>query len=256
MAKYLRYGDKGEGVKRVQRLVNKNPYYKPRRKLEIDGDWGPLTSGGVQSCKRYAGYPPNDIQPIAGGAFVAYMSGARQLTDRMKKRRAVVLRERKEREKQMSGRRGLRLRALKIIKDEIGTMEQPINSNHIKYNNWWGWGAVAYCVIGLSWAWVKAGSKAFVRGSRWAGCRQMLAAAKAGGHGIHLTSDPVRGCPGVVDFNGDALPDHAITFIKYKFGTGKRIAITAEFNTTKNGVGGVWSSKRLVKDCWWFNVEH
>ena len=44
--------------------------------------------------------------------------------------------------------------ALAIIKGEIGTREQ--GENVIKYTKWWGWGAVAYCVIGISWAWTRA----------------------------------------------------------------------------------------------------
>ena len=126
------------------------------------------------------------------------------------------------------------------------------NSNHIKYNTWWGWGPVPYCVIGISWAWVKAGSKAFVKGSRWAGCREMLADAKAGGHGIHLTHDPDPGCPGVVDLNGDASPDHAITFVK---NNGNGTCTTVEFNTQKGYIGGVWNSVRPLRSCWWFEVE-
>ena len=58
----------------------------------------------------------------------------------------------------------MRLRALAIIKGELGTMEAGGHCNVIKYNAWWGWGAVAYCVIGIAWAWVKAGSKAFKQG--------------------------------------------------------------------------------------------
>jgi peptidoglycan hydrolase-like protein with peptidoglycan-binding domain len=252
VAKYLRYGDKGEGVKRVQRLVNRNPFYKPRRKLRVDGHWGPLTSGGVQNCKKYAGYAGNDIKPIAGGAFIAYMSGTKPLTERMKKRRAARLEARKEREKTMSGKRGLRLRALKIIKGEIGTMER--GENVIKYNSWWGWGAVAYCVIGISWAWVQAGSKAFQRGKFWANTDAMLNDAQAGRNGLHLTESPSKGCPGVIDFEGHSNPDHAITFIRYQYFSGKRYVLTAEFNTTKDGtsIEGVWMKLRPANQCWWF----
>ena len=82
----------------------------------------------------------------------------------------------------------LRKKALAVIKGELGTMEAGGHSNVIKYNTWWGWGAVAYCVIGISWAWVKAGSTSFKRGVRWAGTDLMLADAKAGRNGLHLTS--------------------------------------------------------------------
>jgi hypothetical protein len=98
------------------------------------------------------------------------------------------------------------------------------------------------------------GSKAFIKGSRWAGCREMLADAKAGGHGIHLTDEPTPGCPGVVNIYGDARVDHAITFIK---DLGNGYCETLEANTSKDStyIQGVWNKKRLLRDCFWFEVE-
>jgi hypothetical protein len=145
-------------------------------------------------------------------------------------------------------------RVLARMKGELGTLEKPNNSNHIKYNTYWGWGPVPYCMIFIAWAWLSEGSKAFVKGSRWAGCREMLADAKAGGHGIHLTHDPDPGCPGVVDLYGDARPDHAITFLK---DNGDGTCETLEANTSKDNtyIQGVWNKTRLLRDCWWFSVE-
>lgn len=101
-------------------------------------------------------------------------------------------------------REGAARPALEIIRREIGTREQ--GENVVRHTKWWGWGAVAYCVVGVS--------TAFKKGVRWAGYQQVLADAKTGEHDIHLTNDPDPGCPGVVDIYGDALPDHAITFVK------------------------------------------
>ncbi len=56
----------------------------------------------------------------------------------------------------------------------------------------------------------------------------MLADAKAGRNGLHLTSDPQPGCPGVIDFDGHSDPDHAITFVR---GNGDGTCETIEFNT-------------------------
>jgi hypothetical protein len=146
----------------------------------------------------------------------------------------------------------MRLRALAIIKGEIGTLERPNHSNDIKYCDYWGMGNVSYCAIGCSWAWIKAGSTAFKRGYRWASCEQMLTDAKSGNDGLHLTHDPDPGCPGVVDLYGNANPDHCITFIK---DNGDGTCSTIEFNTSHNGVEGVWNNRRLMRDCWFFEVE-
>ena len=101
----------------------------------------------------------------------------------------------------------MRLRALAIIKGEIGTREQ--RENVIKYTRWWGWGAVAYCVIGIAWAWIQAGSKTFKRGARWANTDAMLADAKAGRNGLHLLDEPLPGSPGVIDLTGTPIPTTA-----------------------------------------------
>ena len=129
----------------------------------------------------------------------------------------------------------------------------PSHSNVIKYTRWWGWGAVAYCVIGIAWAWIKAGSTAFERGSRWANTDAMLADAKAGRNGLHLTTTRCPGCPGVIDFDGHSDPDHAITCIRVD---GDEV-VTDEFNTTKDGtsIEGVWEKRRPLRNTWWFAVE-
>ena len=251
-AKLLGYGDRGERVKVLQRLINANQYYKPRRALVVDGQLGTLTCAAIQQAKYRLGYESADIHPVAGQPLFDYLSEEAPLPGEYRARRKARLAKIAAAQ---GSERALRLRALAIIKGELGTLERPNNSNHIKYNDWWGWGNVAYCMIFVAWSWVKAGSKAFVKGSRWAGCREMLADAKAGGHGIHLTNDPDPGCPGVIDLYGDARPDHAITFVK---DNGNGTCETYEGNTSKEGtyIQGVWKKDRLLRDAWWFVIEH
>lgn len=256
--KFLEYGSKGATVKRLQRAINDNPYFKPRRKLKVDGQMKTLTCAAVQRGKRRLGYPGKalgiDLDDVfAGNFFLEILEGSRPLPAAYKLRRRKRLRAIAAQHEKNGKLKEMRLRALRIIKAELGTMERGGNTNRIKYNTWWGWGAVAYCVIGLSWAWVKAGSKAFVKGSRWAGTDLMLAEGKQGSHGLHLTNDPDPGCPGVIDFDGHSDPDHAITFVK---DNGDGTCETYEFNTTSSGgVAGVWKKDRPLANCWWFVVE-
>ena len=253
-AKLLTYGDRGERVKTLQRLINDNPFFKPRRKLLVDGDMRTLTCGAVQQAKYRLGYPKASIKPVAGQPVFDYLSGKRKLPDAYRARRKARLAEQKEKEKAQSAQTKMRLKALAAIKGELGTMEAGGHSNVIKYNTWWRWGAVAYCVIGIAWAWVThAGSTAFARGSRWAGTDLMLSDAKASRNGLHLTSDPDPGCPGVIDFDGHSDPDHGITFVK---DNGDGTCETYEFNTSgSNGMEGVWKKDRPLRNCWWFEVE-
>lgn len=254
MAEWLKYGSKGNKVKALQILLNDNRYHKLRRRLIVDGEFGPLTSAAVQEMKFWLGYAKEAIDPVAGDLLFRILEDKIPLDGEKLLRRKRRQEERDAKKKEQTAMDRMRLRVLARIKGELGTLERPNNSNHIKYNDYWGWGAVAYCMIGISWAWLMEKSKAFVKGSQWAGCREMLADAKRGGHGIHLTHDPDPGCPGVVDLDGDCSPDHAITYVS---DAGGGYANTYEFNTSKDGtyIQGVWNKHRRMADCWWFVVE-
>jgi hypothetical protein len=258
MAKFITYGMHGPRVERLQRALNRNPYFKPRRSLKVDGDCGPLTCAAIQRGKRRMGYPARALgidldDAFVGQFFLGLLEGSRRLPLAYRIRRRRRLAAIAAQHTAAGKLKELRLRALRIIKGELGTMEAGGHGNVIKYNAWWGWGAVAYCVIGISWAWVKAGSTAFQKGSRWAGTDLMLADAMAGRNGLHLTNDPDPGCPGVIDFDGRSDPDHAITFVA---DNGDGTCETYEFNTTgPSGLEGVWVKRRPLRQCWWFQVE-
>ena len=252
MADELRYGDQGERVKRLQRLLNHNRYRRIVHPLKEDGVFGSLTAAAVQGTKFWAGYAKEDIKPIAGELLFGYLSDELELPPDKAERRRRRLQRIVDGRAERAALDALRLRALKLIKGELGTRESPNHSNRILYTEWWGWGPCAYCVIGVSWAWVKAGSTAFERGSRWANTDAMLADAKEGRNGLHLTDEPLPGCPGVIDFIGHSDPDHALTFVK---DNGDGTCQTYEFNSTKNGVEGVWEQRRPMANCWFFEVE-
>jgi len=252
MSTTLHYGSKGQRVKNLQWRINNNTFYSPRKELVVDGQMGVLTCSAVQQAKYRLGYSRASIKPIAGQLLYSYLSKQRPLPPSLRKRRAARLAKLELVKHRQSVQTRLRLRALEIIRHELGTMESPPHSNHIKYNSWWGWGAVAYCVIGVSWAWVKAGSTAFKKGSFWANTDAMLADAKAGRNGIHLTNDPDPGCPGVIDFDGHSDPDHGITFVE---DNGDGTCTTYEFNTSSGYMEGVLKKDRPLRNCWWFEVE-
>ena len=136
------------------------------------------------------GYPPDALDPdardqVAGQLLIDLLIGKRKLplAYRPAASRAWP-RSRRAARSRTAGKTKMRLRALAIVKGELGTMEAGGHSNVIKYTAWWGWGPCAYCVIGIAWAWIKAGSEAFIKGVRWANTDAMLADAKAGRNGI------------------------------------------------------------------------
>ena len=237
---------RGKDVRQVQQLLTKAGY-DPGPK---DGIFGPRTGACCNHYKHDVGYKTGNCHPTAGGLLLVYLRGEKKPSAGMRLR--ALNRRRKSQEQRK--RRKMRLAALAAVKAEIGTLEAPNHSNVIKYTKWWGWGACAYCVIGISWVWItKVGSKAFRRGYRWANTDAMLADAKAGRNGLHLLSKPLPGSPGVIDFDGHSDPDHAITCIRVE---GAEV-VTGEFNTTKDGtrLEGVWEKRRPLRNTWWFAVE-
>jgi len=151
----------------------------------------------------------------------------------------------------------MRLKALKYAKADLGLNENPVNSNHIKYTEWWGWGPCAYCVIACSYWYKKAGSDAVIKGKRWAGTDNLLADAKARRNGVHITQDPKPGDIMLIDFDGHVDPDHA----GLVEAVGSRTVQTIEGNTQSSEYGdqseggGVYRKTRPRWECWFIRVE-
>lgn len=256
MPRFLTYGDKGERVERLQRLLNKNRFHTFRRKLAVDGEMGPLTCGAVKNLKYWMGYHRDDMDPdvadqIAGGFLFDLLSGKRPLPAEYKKRRARRLKKAAE----AAAQRPLRLKILDAAKEDVGLLEGP--NNRIKYNDWWPDGVVgdgdndggAYCVrAGTYWAW-----KAGFRKHKWENTDDLLADAKAGRNGVHITHDPDAGHGFVIDWEGHADPDH--------FGLHVEDAEGGEFKsleanaTLKNGRQGVGYHFRPAWQCWFIVFE-
>ena len=91
MADMLKYGDSGERVRALQRLLNANQYYKPRRALVVDGQLGTLTCAAIQQAKYRLGYQKDDIEPIAGDMLFEYLSEERPLPGEYRARRKARL---------------------------------------------------------------------------------------------------------------------------------------------------------------------
>jgi hypothetical protein len=151
----------------------------------------------------------------------------------------------------------MRLKALAFAKADIGLNESPPNSNRIKYTEWWGWGPCAYCVIACSYWYKKAGSRAVVKGSRWANTDNLLHDARMRRNGVRLVTDPKPGDIFVIDFEGHVDPDHAGLVEK----VGSSTVQTIEGNTLAGAGGnqaeggGVYRRTRPRYNCWFIRLE-
>ena len=243
----LSYGAKGPRVKALQRLLTSNKYrnFKPG---PIDGEFGPRTGAACSEAKFWLGYSKRDIKPSAGQPLIERLRGTRPLNPAMVVRRRLHIRA----EKAAQAARAIRLKALDRARGELGTVESPNGSNRIKYNDWFGWGPVAYCVIFVSWCYAPF-SKWPKAGVRWANTDVMLSDAQNGRNGLRIVSDPKPGDPGVIDWEGHTDPDHALIV--------ERVEVenvhTIEGNATDPATGkqGVFRHVRPMRQCWFFRLD-
>lgn len=80
---------------------------------------------------------------------------------------------------------------LAIAKAELGTTEQPANSNKVKYNDAYGKGNIAWCCVFVWWVFQQAGAASlFYGGGKTAYCPSLLSFHKGKGQGVHGNYQP------------------------------------------------------------------
>lgn len=103
-------------------------------------------------------------------------------------------------------------RIIEIAEAEIGTKEQPENSNETRYGEWFGMNGVAWCGIFVSWCYAMAGKQlpkiGFSKG--FAGCQTAVKYFKDNGL---ITTTPVEGDIVFFDWNNDVRYDHTGIFV-------------------------------------------
>lgn len=88
--------------------------------------------------------------------------------------------------------------ALERAIGEVGYVEGA--NNHSKYGEWYGADHQPWCAMFVTWAFVPAGSAAFVKGHRYAYCPYLYADAQAHRYGLQLVSSPIPGDVVLYDF--------------------------------------------------------
>lgn len=158
----------GPDVERAQLILRNHGYFVG----DIDGVWGEISGRAASQAKYELGYRANTIRPSYGDTLEAYLTGTKRRTP------AMVYRA-----KQRTKPSDLRRRMADNAQKYIGIKEHPPGSNRTRFSEWYGI-IGPWCAMFVSYVGVESGSKAFIRGSRWAYCPFMLADATKQRHGL------------------------------------------------------------------------
>jgi peptidoglycan hydrolase-like protein with peptidoglycan-binding domain len=191
----------GSDVIALQWLLHQRGYLKDKQ----DGDYGPMTAQAVYRAKFWLGYRKPDHS--AGGLLKAYLKEERKTTSAMRARATARKRKRAQ--------TPLRVKALANLKRHLGEKEFPPGSNHVPWASDW-YGVIGpWCAMGVTRAYVDAGSKVFKRGSRYAYVPFIVGDARAGRNNLTLTMMPKPGDLVCYDWQGDHVGDHVGLFERW-----------------------------------------
>lgn len=196
----------GNDVQTLQVELIKDGYLKDKP----DAVFGPLTAQGVYRAKYWLGYAQANLDQSAGDLLMSFLTGKKQQTSEMKARAAA-------RKKQVL-EVPLREKAYRWLAGHIGDKEHPPNSNRVSWASEW-YGLIGpWCAMAVTRAYVEAGSKAFVRGQRYAYVPYIVNDAHAGRNNLALTKTPQQGDLVCFDWNSDRVADHIGLFNRWTDG--------------------------------------
>ncbi len=103
---------------------------------------------------------------------------------------------------------------IEVATREIGTKENPPNSNVVKYSNWFGLPHLAWCGQFVSWVYNQAGVPLPAIGYKkgFAGCQSAVAYFQKNNK---ITTEPIEGDIVFYDWNNDKRYDHTGLFVKW-----------------------------------------
>jgi len=189
---------RGTDVKAAQAKLIRAGYL---RTGEADGIWGPESRRAAMQAHWFLGFPPALARAPTYGDVLDDV-----LTDWLKNKTLPV---------DYQKRRNARLKAvtfgtkaLDFLRQHIGDTEKPAGSNEVDWASEW-YGVIGpWCAMGVTRAYVTAGSKAFVRGARYSFVPFIVSDALAGENGLMRTFEPKSGDLWCVDWEGNGSFDH------------------------------------------------
>jgi hypothetical protein len=218
---------KGKRVIHAQQVLNGgNSYGRDFLQGAVDGVFGEATGRACRRAKFWLGYATKNITPTYGPNLDGFLQGAMQPTGEMVKR--ATAREKAAKLKP------LREKALAEARKHLGVTESPAGSNIVLFSRWYGLTG-PWCAMFVTYCHVKAGSKAFAKSSRYAYVPYIVADARAGRNGLHVTREPKPGDVVCFDWQGDGVHDHVGLFRAGNPGTFETIEGNTAVGNDSNG---------------------
>jgi hypothetical protein len=183
---------RGPAVDRAQRILTNRGYFVGK----IDGVFGEITGRACMDAKYALGYATKNIKPSYGNDLEAFLTGRKPTP-------AMRIRANQRKKKTSLGEA-----ALKIGREYVGVKENPPGSNKVMFSEWYGI-VGAWCAMFVTFCMVKAGSKTFAKGSRYAYCPFLLEDARQGrGMTIIPKGDEEAGDLVLYSWKRDGFPVH------------------------------------------------
>lgn len=184
----------GVDVASAQTILKNLGYYNGK----MDGIYGQQTAAATKAAKWDLGYAEKNVTSVFDDTLLNFLIDLSKPTLLMRRRAAI-----------RHNKRSIGDTALDVASRYIGVSEEPAGSNKVMFSAWYGMTG-PWCAMFVTYCFVQAKSKSFVKGSKYAYCPYVLADAKAGRNGLRVVpkSDVRSGDIVLFDWNKDGTADH------------------------------------------------
>lgn len=184
----------GVDVASAQTILKNLGYYNGK----MDGIYGEQTGAATKAAKWDLGYAEKNVTSVFDDALLNFLIDLNKPTLLMKRRASI-----------RHNKSTLGDKALHVASGYIGMSEQPAGSNKVMFSEWYGMTG-PWCLMFVTYCFVKAGSKTFIKGSKYAYCPYLLTDAKASRNGLRVIpkADVRTGDIVLFDWNRDGTADH------------------------------------------------
>jgi hypothetical protein len=235
----------GEDVKRAQYVMNNNVFEARYYQGDLDGVYGEVSAQGAYRAHYWLGFTLEDLNTLGkryGEVLDNLLTGKTPLD----KARTTL----RNRRLNATPTTPMRVKAFRHFETHLGVKESPAGSNKCYASAWYGL-VGPWCAMAVTEAYVVGGgSKAFVKGSRYAYVPFLEGDARAGRNNLTITLDPQQGDPVCFDWDNDGISDHVGLFDKWLVrsnGTFQTIEGNTSVSSNSNG-GEVMRRERSLSE--------